>query len=203
MSERLARALAAIDAANAEDPGTIALDGRPVARELVYGHRMSAWLDRLAPDASEALRIAVRAQHIERWKVPRTSYPEGRTGYKRWRSDLARRHAERAAGIAAEAGYDEASCARIGELIQKRGLRTDPETQTLEDVACLVFLEHYLGELAAKHDRAKVIDILRKTWPKMSERGHAAALGLALDDEQRALVEDALATAPASDSPDE
>ncbi len=203
MNERLARALAAIDAANAEDPSTIVLDDRPVARELVYGQRMSAWLDRLAPDASEALRIAVRAQHIRRWQVPRASYPEGRTGYKRWRSDLARKHADLAAGIAVDAGYDDATGARIGDLIQKRGLRTDPETQTLEDVACLVFLEHYLGELAAKHDRAKVIDILRKTWPKMSAHGHAAALGLALDDAQRALVHDALASAPASDHADE
>jgi hypothetical protein len=193
MSDPLARALAAIDAANAEDPSTLELDGRPVARELVYGQRMSAWLARLAPDASEPLQVAVRAQHLQRWKVARASYPEGRSGYKRWRSDLARMHADLASRIAADAGYDPATCARIGELIQKRGLRTDPETQTLEDVACLVFLEHYLGEFAAKHERAKVIDILRKTWPKMSERGHAAALGLALDDEQRALVADALA----------
>jgi len=202
MEDRLARALAAIDAANAEDPNTIEVDGRSIARELVYGQRMSAWLGRLVPDASEALRVAVRAQHVQRWKVSRTSYPEGRTGYKRWRSDLARMHADLAGRIAADAGYDEETCARIGELIQKRGLRTNAETQTLEDVACLVFLEHYLGEFAAKHDRAKVIDILRKTWPKMSERGHAAALGLALDDEQRGLVQDALAGGAAPDSSD-
>jgi len=195
MGERLARTLAAIDAAHAADPDTIEVDGREVPRELVYGQRMSLWLERLQPDASEALQVAVRAQHIQRWKVPRSAYPEGRTGYKRWRSELARMHAELAARIAADAGYDEATCARIAELIQKRGLRTNADTQTLEDVACLVFLEHHLGEFAAKHDREKVIDVLRKTWPKMSERGHAAALGLAFDDEQRALIQDALSGA--------
>ena len=195
MNDRLARALAAVDAANGEDPTSVDVDGQPVPRELVYGRRMSAWLERLVPDASEALCLAVRAQHIQRWKVPRSAYPEGRTGYKRWRSELARMHAELAARIAADAGYDEATCARIAEMIQKRGLRTNAETQTLEDVACLVFLEHHLGEFAAKHDRAKVIDVLRKTWPKMSERGHAAALGLAFDDEQRGLIQDALSGA--------
>jgi hypothetical protein len=183
-ADRLARALAAIDAANAEDPA---------GKELVYGQRMTAWLAKLAPDAGEPLQIAVRAQHIQRWKIARAAYPEGRAGYKRWRSELARMHAEQAAAIAAAAGYGGDECARVRDLVQKRRLATDPEAQTLEDVACLVFLEHYFAEFQPKHDRAKVIDIVRKTWAKMSEQGRAAALQLPLGPAERALIEEALA----------
>ena len=201
MSGELEAALAAIDAANGQDPGTIDSDGRAEPRELVYGRRMSAWLERLAPDAGEPLRIAVRAQHIQRWKIPRGDYPQGRAGYKRWRADLARMHAELAAGIAAAAGYDPAACSRVRDLVQKRRLRTDPDAAVLEDCACLVFLEHYFADFSPRHDRAKVIDILRKTWAKMSPRGQAAALGLPLGPAERALVEEALAppAPPAAD----
>ncbi len=189
---RLARALEAIDAANREDPETVEVDGGREPRELVYGRRMSAWLERLLPDASEPLQIAVRAQHIRRWTSPRAAYPEGRAGYKKWRSELARMHAELAAQIAAEAGYDEAACARVRDLVQKRRLHTDAEARVLEDCACLVFLEHYFADFQPKHDRAKVIDILRKTWAKMSPAAHQAALALPLAPVERALVEEAL-----------
>jgi hypothetical protein len=184
----LARAIAAIDAANAEDPA---------GKELVYGQRMTAWLAKLLPDAGEPLQIAVRAQHIQRWKIPRSAYPEGRTGYKRWRSELARMHADLAAGIAADAGYGEAECNRVRDLVQKRRLSTDPEAQTLEDVACLVFLEHYFADFQPKHDRAQVIDIVRKTWAKMSARGQQTALTLSLGETERGLIEEALAGPPA------
>ena len=193
MSDRLDRAFAAVDSANAEDPTTVVVDGEPVPAELLYGRRMSAWLDRLVPDATEPLRIAVRAQHIQRWKIPRSAYPEGRAGYKRWRSELARVHAELAGKIAAEAGYDDVSCERVRDLVQKRRLHSDLEAQTLEDVACLVFLEHYFADFQGRHERAKVVEIVRKTWGKMSERGRGAALGLALGDAERSLVEEALA----------
>jgi len=189
----LARAFAAIDAANREDPVTVEVDGVAEPGELVYGRRMSAWLERLEPAASEPLRIAVRAQHIQRWKIPRASYPDGRAGYKRWRSELGRMHAELAARIAGDAGYDPAACTRVHDLVQKRRLHSDVEAQTLEDCACLVFLEHHFAGFSPKHDRAKVVDIVRKTWAKMSERGRAAALTLPLGDAERGLVAEALA----------
>lgn len=179
---RLKRALALIDDANRDDPN---------GRELVYGERMSARLAALEPGASEALQIACRAQHIRRWEVPRASYPEGRTGYKKWRADLARRHGAAAAAIAIEAGYDGETAERVSSLVRKQRLRSDPDAQTLEDVACLVFLEHYLGDFAAKHSRAKVIDIIAKTARKMSERGLAAVASLGLPPEHAALVSDA------------
>lgn len=187
---RLAAALARIDAANAHDPN-LESDGTPHA--LAYGRRMSAWLERLAPDASDGLRIAVRAQHLERWRVPRDDFPRDRAGYFRWRTTLARMHAERAGAIAAAVGYDAAVVARIQALIRKEGLRGDPETQTLEDAACLVFLETELADFAARHDEAKIVDILRKTWRKMSANAREAALGLDLPAPLKALVAKAVA----------
>lgn len=200
-ADRLREALARFDAVNAADPrhARDPATGEEVAFELLYARRMSERLARLVPDASAPLRLAVRAQHIARWRIPRESYPEGRTGYKRWRSELARAHAELAGGILAEVGYGPTLVARVRDLLQKKGLRHDAEVQALEDVACLVFLEHYLADFAAKHDRAKLIDIVQKTWRKMSDRGHAEALAVAgqLPAELRALLEEALASAPA------
>jgi hypothetical protein len=190
---RFAAALAAIDAANAEDPNGETVAGKRVPKELAYARRMTAWLDRLAPDASEALRLAVRAQHIRRWTVPRDGYPMDRQGYHRWRTALARFHAETAGALLEQAGYDAATVERVGSLIRKERLRTDPEAQALEDVACLVFLESYLADFAGKHDEAKVVDILRKTWRKMSRRGQDAALALDLGPGGRRLLDRALA----------
>jgi hypothetical protein len=169
---RLEAVLAAIDAANAADP-TTGPDGRPEA--LVYGERMSAELARLAPEASEHLRIAVRGQHIERWKSPRSSYPEGRAGYLAWRTDLARAHAERVGGLMAAAGYGEADRARVASLLRKEGIKRDPEAQMLEDVACLVFLRWYFADFAAKHAEEDVLRILTRTARKMSAEGRARA----------------------------
>jgi len=190
---RLDAAIAAIDAANAEDPNAETVGGKRVPKELAYARRMTAWLDRLAPDASEALRLAIRAQHIRRWTVPRDGYPMDRQGYHRWRTALARFHAETAGALLAKAGYDAVMIERVGSLIRKERLKSDPEAQTLEDVACLVFLENYLGDFAGKHDEAKVVDILRKTWRKMSPRGQAAARALDLDPAGRRVLDRALA----------
>lgn len=184
MTDRFARAIAAIDAANAEDPNSA---------ELIYGQRMSAQLDRLEPNASEELRLAVRAQHICRWKIARADYPEGRAGYKRWRSDLARLHARLAGEILTGLGYPAHAVTRVGDLLQKKRLAHDPEAQTLEDVACLVFLEHYFADFARKHHDDKLVEIVRKTWGKMSERGRAAAAGLALPDRLGTIVARAIA----------
>ena len=192
---RFAAAIAAFDAANGEDPNLVEHDGDAVPKELLYGRRMTGWLIRLAPDASEALRLAVRAQHIRRWESPRGDYPKDRAGYLEWRADLARFHARVAGEILESAGYDAATTARVEALLRKQRLKRDPEVQTLEDVACLVFLDNYLADFATRHDRAKVIGVLRKTWTKMSPAGHQAARGLDLDEAARALLDEALAGA--------
>jgi hypothetical protein len=191
-AERLARVLARIDAANAADPNLVAEHGEWIPKELLDGRRMSEALAKLVPAPSELLQIAVRAHHLERWKIPRETYPPGRAGYLRWRTDLARMHADRAGFFMRLEGYDDDAIARVQALIQKKQLGRDPEAQALEDCACLVFLEHHLETFARKHDGDKVIAILRKTWAKMSERGRAAALALPLTLEARAWIEKAL-----------
>lgn len=189
-SARLDDAIARIDAENAQDPRRE--EGEPA--ELLYGRRMSAWLARLAPDAGEALVLAARAQHVARWRIPRSQFPDGRAGYRRWRAECARMHAQRAGELLAEAGYDRVTIDRVGELLLKARLADDPEVQALEDTACLVFLEHSLADFARKHERDKLVDIIQKTWRKMSPRGHAAARDLAprLPSELGALLSAAL-----------
>lgn len=195
---RFAKTIAAIDAANAEDPTAIDDAGERRPAELVYGERMSETLAAFDDQASEVLQLAARAQHVQRWVVPREQYPMDRTGYLRWRTDLKRRHAKLAARLMQESGYPEADVARVGSLIRKERLKQDPESQALEDVACIVFLKHYIDEFAVKHDDAKLISILRKTWTKMSPRGHAAALALDLSPRVASLVGQALQTDSAS-----
>lgn len=167
--------LAAFDAANAEDPNLD--EGQP--KELLYARRMSEMLARFAPDASEAVRLAVRAQHIQRWKTPRSSYPADRQGYLQWRTGLYKFHAETAGRIMAEHGYDPETIERVKAAVGKKGLKVNAETQLLEDVTDLVFLEHYLAGFAAQHpdySEEKWIDILRKTWQKMSAEARAFVL---------------------------
>lgn len=174
--DRFAATIGRFDAANEQDPNRE--QNQP--RELIYAQRMTRMLERFAPDADEAVRLAVRAQHIERWKTPRSSYPEGRAGYLAWRQDLYRIHADTAACILAETGYDEGTITRVRDAIAKRDLKTNPDSQLVEDVAALVFLEHYLADFAAQHpdyDDAKWIGILRKTWRKMSPAAREFALG--------------------------
>jgi hypothetical protein len=191
--ERFQAAIAAFDATNADDPNSEDTEKGPQPRELLYGQRMSAWLERLYPDASEPLRLAVRCQHIERWRRPRRDYPEGRVGYLTWRRDAKSFHAERAAEILAGLGYPQATIARVASLVKKERLKADPEAQALEDVVCLVFLAHVFEGFAAQHDDAKVVDIIQKTWRKMSDHGRQAALGLTLSARPARLIETALA----------
>lgn len=199
MSEtRLETVLAAIDAANAADPNRVTVEGEERAAEHLYGGRMSEVLARLHPDATEHLQIAARGQHIERWTSPRNSYPEGRVGYLKWRKALMDYHAGRLAEIMRQAGYEEGDVARVSALVRKEKIKYDAEAQALEDVICVVFLEHYFADFAAKHEDAKLIDIVRKTWTKMSPRGHEAALALALPGRAGRIVEAALAD-PAAD----
>jgi hypothetical protein len=192
-AERFNAAIARFDAANAEDPTTEIFQGAIYPKELLYAQRMTTWLDKLVPDASEALRLAVRCQHIRRWTIPRHTYPMDRTGYLRWRTTLAKFHADTAAAILREADYDDATIRRVQTLLRKESLKRDPEVQCLEDVICLVFLENYLAGFATQHDEAKILDIIQKTWKKMSARGHEVALTLSMSPEACRLVEQALA----------
>ncbi|MGO8670009.1 MAG: DUF4202 domain-containing protein [Capsulimonadaceae bacterium] len=193
MTSKYDEAIERIDAANADDPNVEIVDGRPTPKELVYGRRMSAWLARLYPEASEPLRLAVRAQHIRRWTSPRSTYPMDRRGYLRWRTDLKNFHAETASAILRDAGYDDPVIDTVASLLRKEGLRENPDAQALEDTACLVFLDHYFADFASQQEPDKVVEIVRKTWAKMSEIGRSAALTLSLPDSAGALVSRALA----------
>ena len=172
-------AIAAFDHANAEDPNKEIADGREYPKELLYAQRMSEMQERFAPEASEAVRLAVRAQHIQRWKIPRSNYPMDKPGYLLWRTGLYKFHAETAGSIMQKAGYDDEMIARVKTIVSKKGLKVNPETQLMEDVADLVFLEHYMAGFAAQHseyDEAKWIRIIHRTWLKMSLRAHEFAL---------------------------
>ena len=189
-----AAAFAAFDAANAADPRYANKEGQEIPYELLYARRMTEELDRFAPDASEPLRLAARAQHLERWRSPREDYPMDREGYLRWRADLKKFHAARAQEILSALNYDAAVCERVAFLLQKKRLKRDEDTQTLEDVICIVFLKHYAADFAAGHPTDKVLDILRKTLRKMSDRGRAAALAAELPEGVRHLLNRALET---------
>lgn len=188
------RARELIDAAHAADPAR-ASDGR--AAELVYGERVEAWVERLVPDASPALRLAARSQHLERWSVPRASFPEGKAAYLAWRRSLYTKQAERARALLLAAGVSADEAADVAIWVSKTGLKTNAGTQALEDAACLVFLENEISAFAAQHahyPREKFVEILRKTWRKMSPTAQTFALALALPPTVAALVRDALGT---------
>lgn len=193
-ASKLQQVIGAIDSCNEKDPNLeLDDDGNKLPKELLYSQRMSAVLEQYFPDASDHLRIAARAQHIERWTSKRTDYPEGRAGYKKWRAELGLFHASRTADCMKEVGYDDSEIDRVKYLVQKRGLKRDSETQALEDIICIVFLKHYLDDFAKKHNEEKLIDIIQKTWKKMSEYGHKIALELDYADEMLALIKKALA----------
>jgi hypothetical protein len=178
---RFVRAIAGFDAANAEDPNRETVDGRERPKELLYAERLTAMLQRFAPDASEVLRLAARAQHIQRWKIPRNEYPMDRIGYLQWRKRLYKFHAQLASEILRDVGYDDATIAGVATLLKKEGLKSNADVQALEDVVDLVFLESYLADFVTKHgeyDVAKFTDILAKTAKKMSPRGRDAAISL-------------------------
>jgi hypothetical protein len=202
--DRFANAIRRFDAANAEDPTLEVVDGVAYPKELLYAQRMTAWLERFAPDASEALRLATRCHHIRRWVIPRDHYPMDRRGYLQWRSTLGKYHADTAADILRDVGYDEATIQRAQSLVRKEGLKRDPEVQCLEDVICLVFLEHSCADFARQHDAGKALGILRKTWNKMSAHGREVARASSLPPEVLRMIEAALAAEPgaASDGSD-
>jgi hypothetical protein len=178
--QRFERAIALFDAANARDPrAETAADGSQVPQELLYARRMSEMLDRYQPDANEVVKLAVRAQHIERWTGPRDSYPMNRDGYLQWRTQLYKYHAETAGRLMQEAGYDAEMIDRVKAAVGKKGLKVNPDTQLLEDTVDLVFIEHYMLFFAGQkpdYSEDKWLDIIRKTWKKMSADAHAFAL---------------------------
>ncbi|GAB6066891.1 hypothetical protein JCM13664_02090 [Methylothermus subterraneus] len=191
-ARRFLRAVALIDQANAQDPEWEFWQGLAYPKTYLYGLRMTAWLMRLVPDAPEEVFLAARAQHTCRWLVPRASYPPGRRGYLEWRTFLYRLHADKAAQLLAAAGYREAEIAGVRRILQKQGLRRDPKVQWVEDCACLVFLEYYLAPFAQGHSETKIVEILAKTWRKMSDRAREAALGLNLGAREAKWLREAL-----------
>lgn len=192
MSVLFEKAIAAFDDYNRLDPNTEKVGEKFHPKELLYAQRMSKCLLNFMPDASEALQLAIRCQHIGRWEIPRDSFPRDRIGYLQWRNKLKVHHAEIAENILAQIGFDVETIERVKFLVQKKQLRHDDESQALEDVVCLVFLEYYLDDFAKDHDEEKVTGILQKTWNKMSERGKEAALSLPLSDISKSYISKAL-----------
>ena len=187
-----ARARQLIDAVHAADPKRTP-DGR--AAELVYADRVEAWVARLVPAASLILRLAARCQHLERWSVPRATFPDGKTGYLKWRQSLYKQQSDRARELLLAGGVPVGEADEAATWVAKNAMNTNAGTQALEDAACLVFLENEIADFAAQHadySREKFVDILRKTWKKMSPAAQAAALGLDLPPAIGALVREAV-----------
>ncbi|WP_074409278.1 MULTISPECIES: DUF4202 domain-containing protein [Aquimarina] len=190
--DKLAKAYISIDKANAKDPNKEKVNDVFVPKELIYGQRMTDTIEKFEPNAPEALKLAARSQHICRWEIPRKNYAMDRIGYLKWREELKKFHALKASEILDEVGYDIETINRVSFLIQKKKLKKDQDTQTLEDVICLVFLNFYYEDFLTKHTDQKVIDILQKTWRKMSEKGHESALQLSYSEKALDLIKQAL-----------
>jgi hypothetical protein len=196
-STRLTSVLNTIDQINSEDPNKTLVDGNSQPKELIYGQYMTTCLEQYFPQSSELLQIAVRAQHIKRWQLKRSEFAAGKAGYYQWRIEQGKFHAQLAKSIMLEQGYDEDEAESTACILRKEKLKTNSDTQTLEDVACLVFLQYYFDEFAAKYieqdNEEKIIRIVKLTWGKMSERAHDIALSLTLPDHLAAIVGKALA----------
>jgi hypothetical protein len=189
---RFRDAVRRFDEENRQDPNLVVVDGVAHPQELLYAQRLTDWVLRLDPEASEHLLLAARSQHLCRWTIPRHTYEMTRAGYLRWRTDLKQFHARKAAEILAEVGYDEETIARVRDLNLKKFLGKDPDCQTLEDALCLVTLQYQLTDLVAKTEPAKIIEILQKTWKKMSKTAHEYALALPFPENEKELIEKAL-----------
>lgn len=189
---RFETAIALIDKANSKDINTFDVAGLDYPKELLYSQRMTRKLLQFEPNASKALQIAARAQHICRWKIARKDYPMDRVGYLKWRETLKKMHADLTADILKQVGFDDQFADRVKAIILKKLIKKNEESQTLEDTICLVFLDYYFEEFAGKHDDEKIIDILKKTWIKMSDKGHEAALKLPFSDKSLALIKQAV-----------
>src|ERR1700760_3623482 len=189
---RFSEAWRRFDEENGQDPNHLVVDGVSYPQELLYAQRLTDWVLRLNPEASEHLLLAARSQHICRWTIPRHTYEMTRAGYLRWRSDLKQFHAAKAAEILQEVGYDPETIAQVRDLNLKKHLGRDPDCQILEDALCLVTLQHQLADLIAKTERGKMVEILRKTWKKMSPSGREHALRLSFSEDAKRLIDEAL-----------
>lgn len=191
-SKKLLEAFKLFDEANTQDPNKENFEGTAYPKELLYAQRMTDILNEFEPDASEALQLTARCQHICRWEIPRESYEMNRVGYLKWRQELKKFHAEKSKAILQQVGYDDETINRVAFLLLKKQLKKDEETQTLEDVICLVFLKYYYEAFLVKHDDDKIVSILQKTWKKMSPKGHKAALAISFSERGKELVSKAL-----------
>ena len=181
-----------IDQENSQDPNLEIFEGKSYPKELLYAKRMTEWLAKIAPDASEELQLAARSQHICRWAIPRNSYEMNKKGYFLWRTQLKTFHAQKTGEIMLQSGYSEEQIKRTQSLILKEKIKQDKESQILEDVVCLVFLENYFHSFSQKHSPQKVIEIIKKTWRKMSNKAHLEALKLQLNPEAQDLISQAI-----------
>ncbi len=189
---KLEKAFELFDAFNKQDPGTITWEGIAYPAEYFYAVQLHNWVLKLAPAAGEMLLLASRSQHIGRWKVPRNSYPEGKSAYLRWRTDLAKYHAETTGEFMLQAGYSVEEVKAVQQIIRKEQLRLNPEVQVIENALCLVFLQFQYEDFIAKHDDKKVITIIKKSWAKMTEPGRDAAMNLHFSEKGKALLLEAL-----------
>ncbi|MEJ6979946.1 DUF4202 domain-containing protein [Pedobacter sp. P351] len=178
---------------NSKDPKQYSFNGEVYPQELFFALQVHNWIKKLDPNASEPLLLASRCQHLGRWEVPRETYPDGKAGYLNWRSNLAKYHAEKASQILSQIGYDTDTINKVQHIVLKQQLKSDQDVQTMENALCLVFLEFELEDFMAKHDDAKLIRILQKSWGKMSEPGRAAALTLNYSEKGSELIKKALA----------
>jgi hypothetical protein len=190
--QKFATALFSFDRENSRDPNYEIADGVSHPRELLYVERLTKWVLRLCPDASEELRLAARCQHICRWQSPRESYPMTRAGYLKWRADLKKFHAQKSGEILQAAGYDEATIRHVQDLNLKKNFPADPKVRVLEDALCLVFLEFQFAALAARSDDDKMMNAIRKSWEKMTDAARAEALKLNYGERERVLLQRAL-----------
>lgn len=190
--ERFDAAVAQFLEQNGRDPHQISVGESNRPKEQVAAERLAAWVQQLEPQGSEALNLAAYCQHLRRWEIPRSSYDAGRLGYLKWRKDLSRFHADEASAVLRSVGYDDATIEAVRAINMKLGLQTNPDSATMEDALCLSFLEHEFEEFVAKHPDDKVIDIVQKTWRKMTQRARDTALELSLDGRPLTLVQRAL-----------
>jgi hypothetical protein len=191
-TQRFEAAIKRFDELNAADPNHETVNGVAEPRELLNARRLDDWVMKLAPDASEALRLAARCQHLCRWQIPRASYPMDRGGYLKWRGALKQFHAEKSGEVLRAVGYPEEMVRRVQDLNLKKNFPADPDSRALEDALCLVFLEHQLVELASKTAEDKVVNALRKSWQKMTPAAREHALKLQFGEREKALLKLAL-----------
>ena len=190
--DRLEKAFSLFDEYNKQSPETLIWQGTEYPTEYFYALKLNEYVRKLKPEAPESLLLASRSQHIGRWEIARKSYPDGRIGYLKWRSDLGKFHAQKASELLVEAGYEESEITRVREIILKQRIKADEDVQTIENALCLVFLEFQFDDLIQKLSEDKMIDILRKTWGKMSEPGREAALAMKYSEVGTSLLQKAL-----------